>query len=132
MNKSYVTMEQKLCCVCGKEYDTNALLLDRRLKPVFDMHTTTGYGLCPDDQKKYDEGYLALVVSDESRSTFTNGKLTQAGAYRTGVVIHIRRSVALRVFKGLNACTLPMVFINQEVAEHLSKLTKGGKDVEQT
>ena len=34
MEKSYVTMEQKQCPVCGKIEDTGSLLLDKRLRKI--------------------------------------------------------------------------------------------------
>ena len=69
MNKSYVTMEQHICIICGKEFDTGALLLDKRLRKQFDQHTTTGIGMCPEHKKLHEEGYIALVGIDVSKST---------------------------------------------------------------
>lgn len=40
--KSYVTLEQKICVVCGRSYDTGSLLLDKRLRERFEHHTITG------------------------------------------------------------------------------------------
>lgn len=48
MDKSYVTLA--VCPICQKE--TGSLLLDRRLKPVFEMHTTTPEP-CDNCRKKY-------------------------------------------------------------------------------
>ncbi len=49
-DKSYVSLEQHVCLVCGHAYDTGNLLLDKRLRASMQRHTTTGMGLCPDDQ----------------------------------------------------------------------------------
>ena len=47
MDKSHVSMERRVCRVCGREYDTGAILLDRRLKKSMDRHTLTGGGFMP-------------------------------------------------------------------------------------
>ena len=41
MNKTYVTIEQNVCPVCGKTFETGALLMDDRLQDKFEMHTLT-------------------------------------------------------------------------------------------
>ena len=46
MEKSYVTLEQHVCPVCLKTFDTGNLLLDDKLRDVFKKYTVTGYGLC--------------------------------------------------------------------------------------
>jgi hypothetical protein len=89
MSKSHVTMEQHKCAVCGKDYDTGALLLDTRLGKRFEMHTVTGWGLCPEHQKLYDDGYVALVGADLAKSKLlSNGNCTPEGAWRTGECKH--------------------------------------------
>ena len=91
--KSYVTMEQKVCKVCTEKYDTGALLLDKRLKEVFDTNTTTGWGMCPTCETAKANGYIALVGIDPDKSdinTDTN-TLKPKDAYRTGVIVHIRQ-----------------------------------------
>ena len=86
MSKSYVSVEQHQCFVCGKTYDTGAILLDKRLQESMERTTVTATGLCQDDQKKKDEGYIALIGADEA---------TQR---RTGDVLHIRAEVWPRIF----------------------------------
>lgn len=49
MDKSYVTLE--ICPICQK--DTGTILLDRRLKDTFEMHTMNPTHVCDDCQKKY-------------------------------------------------------------------------------
>lgn len=93
--KSYVSLEQRVCLVCGATYETNSLLLDRRLKNSLEHHTVTGYGLCPEHEKMNDDGYLALIecANDSKRE-----RLEAHEANRTGRVAHIRREVAKRLF----------------------------------
>lgn len=49
MDKSYVTLV--LCPICQKE--SGELLMDRRLKPTFEMHTTVPTSVCKKCKKKY-------------------------------------------------------------------------------
>lgn len=40
--KSHVGMESKISIVCGQQYDTGAILLDRQLRESLDQHNVTG------------------------------------------------------------------------------------------
>lgn len=118
MDKSFVTMEQKLCPICGKTHDSGALLLDKRMRNKFEMHTVTGYDLCKECDAKNKEGYIALVVIDPEKSKPKDGKLNTENAYRTGGVIHMKRDAAARMFKDI-PIELPMIFIDIELGEKL-------------
>lgn len=98
MEKSYVTMEQNLCVVCGKTFDSGAILLDTRLRNRFDMKTLTGWGMCSEHTKLRDEGYVALIGCDESLSTLeANGNLKPNDAYRTGSIVHLKEKAWKKV-----------------------------------
>lgn len=118
-DKSYVTLEQHRCVICGKDFNTGALLLDKRLRARFDMHTLTGMGLCPEHQKLYDDGYVALVECDEQRSGLRPDAKTlrPEDAYRTGNIAHIRVSAWPNIFNSpvptKDDKVLPMVFIDR-------------------
>lgn len=118
MTKSYVSMEQKVCVVCGMTYDTNALLMDRRLKDSMEQHTITGYGACPEHQKLADEGYVALVAA-----TSTNTTETVESANRTGEVAHLRKQLFEDMFNTtLVPKRFPMVFVEPEVISRLKEM----------
>ncbi len=89
--KSYVSMEQKLCPVCGETHGTNAILLDRRLRPSMERDTVTGYALCLKCQKLKDDGFIALIVCKNQPT-----KLEEAD--RTGEIIHLKKSVCDKMF----------------------------------
>jgi hypothetical protein len=123
-DKSYVTLERNVCRVCGRPFDTGALLMDQRLRNRFEMHTVTGWGMCPDDQKKYDEGYIALV---EAKNPPVDGTIKPEDADRTGVVIHVRESAFKNIFSNLQSrnkdgVMLPMAFIDHGVVEKLMEI----------
>lgn len=124
MEKSYVSMERKMCPVCGKEFDSGAILLDRRLKNSMERYTTTGYDMCEEHTKLWKDGYMALVVIDDtkSKSTFDSRipekdrvqRVKMEDAHRTGEIIHMKSVVFAELF---NAPVQPMVFIDTKAAE---------------
>lgn len=99
-HKSFVSLEQHLCTVCGRHFDTGHLLLDKRLRPSMTHHTTTGWGLCHEHQKLFDEGFVALIECDPERSGVLAGstRLEPERAYRTGRVAHLRREAFTQMF----------------------------------
>lgn len=116
MSKSHVSIEQKLCTVCGASFDTGTLLFDKRMLDTLEMHTTTGYGLCPEHQKLFDDGYLACVAVDESKSKRQpNGNMRPADAWRTGEVAHLRREAVARIFTVHIPEDLPVIFCEPAV-----------------
>lgn len=121
-DKSYVTMEQHACLVCGKPFDTGALLLDRRVRPIFDRHTVTGWDLCPEHKKLHDEGYIALVGIDPAKSDGANHNSVKPGdAWRTGEIAHLRRSVFPNIFS-VPLPDGPMIFVDSGVIERLKAI----------
>jgi hypothetical protein len=105
--KSYVTMEQQVCPVCGVTHDTGALLLDCRLYKTFDLHTTTGYGLCAKCKQLHEDGFVALVECTGGR----DGMKVHEGN-RTGTIAHLKRSVLSQVFNMPIDPKLPMIFVD--------------------
>ena len=88
--KSFVSIAQNQCIVCGHLFYTGELLLDKRMQNSMEVHTCTGQGLCPEHQELYDQGYVALVeVSNQKDDGSTT--LKQEDAVRTGRIIHVRR-----------------------------------------
>lgn len=120
MDKSYVTLEQNVCQICGKPFDTGAILLDKRLKDRFDHKTVTGYGICPDDQAKIDDGFLALVEVNEPENGRKN--LKQEEADRTGNIAYIKRHVAKEMFNINIPDNLPLLFVDGKVIAMLESM----------
>jgi hypothetical protein len=125
--KSHVSMEQQVCIVCCKAYDTNAILLHKQLRPVLDRHTVTGWGMCPEHQKLKDEGYVALIEIDEAKSTPSvghnpHGQIQPNDAYRLGRVVHVRVSAWDNIFKGQPVPLHRVTFVESAVVDMLEKL----------
>lgn len=124
-DKSHVSLEQRVCLVCGVRFDTGSLLLDRRLRASLAHHTTTGWGLCAEHQKLADNGFLALVECDPQRS----GPLSSVGgmepgqAYRTGRLAHLKREAFAWVFNVPIAVDQLVVFVEPGVIDRLQAMT---------
>jgi hypothetical protein len=121
-DKSYVTLTQHRCIVCGIEYDTGEIMVDMRLRNTFEHHTLTGNGLCPEHKKLHEDGFVALVETDPTKSKPHGDRMNPEDAYRTGVLIHLRRTVARDIFNTDIPDDLPMMFIDPEVTELIKKM----------
>lgn len=124
-DKSYVTMEQKTCFVCGNSYDTGAILLDTRLRERFDRFTTTGLGMCPEHKKVIDDGYVILIGCDASKSEPKDGAHTvdPKKAYRTGSLAYIKPELYRQMFT-LDLPPNKVAFSDQSVIEYLEEMKK--------
>ena len=91
-DKSHVTMETRNCVICGCQYSTGAVLLDRRLRPIFERETCTGWGMCDAHVQAVKEGMIGLIEIDESKSDLQpDGTIPLNGGYRTGRVVLVNR-----------------------------------------
>lgn len=122
MDKSYVTMEQNVCTVCGCVYDTGSILLDQRLRNKFDRQTITGWGMCEEHAKLRADGYVALVAIDEQKSQIMSSDKTAKPdqVYRTGPIAHVKEEA----FFGIFSMDIPdkgVVFCQPEVIEMLQQ-----------
>ena len=95
MEKSYVTLEQHVCPVCLKTFDTGNLLLDDKLRDVFEKYTVTGYGLCEEHKKVVEDGYVILVEVMEPPKKGQD-------PYRTGNTAYLKRHVAKDIFPDID------------------------------
>lgn len=123
-SKSHVSMERHICLICATEYDTGAILLQRRLRPCLERYTVTGWGLCPEHQRLFEDGFVGLVECDPARSVIqaTDERVDPSSAYRTGRIAHLKREVFSKFFNVQIATTLPCVFVEPLVMEKLEAL----------
>jgi hypothetical protein len=99
MEKSHVSMEQKLCPVTGVTWDSGAILLDKRMKQSMERYTTTGMEICPEVKERIKEGFIPMVEADPKKSeTLPNGNMNPKGAYRTGRVFYLKVEAFKRMF----------------------------------
>lgn len=118
MNKSYVSLEQAQCPICGNIFDTGSLIMDTRLRERFEMHTVTHNKLCKDCKKLKDDGFIALVEVTNGQAGKT---LKPNDANRTGQIAHIKRAVWSKVF-GSEPPDLDMVFVEKGVIAKLMEM----------
>lgn len=119
MEKSHVSMEQHVCPICGKVYDSGAILLDRHLRKSMEMHTVTGYHRCEDCKKMDKDGFVALVEVSNSGSDKT---LKIENAQRTGQILWLKKSAADQLFNV--PVTTPMLFIDKEAAIKIREMVE--------
>lgn len=116
--KSHVSVEKKLCPICGAIHDTG-ILLDTRLRDSLESSTLTGYEICPEDQQKLDNGYIALIGAVDENSN--KSKLQLEEANRTGDIVWLRRTVAEQIIN-VDLENLPFVFCDPQVVEYFKNL----------
>jgi len=120
--KSHVTMEQAICPICCKSEDTGNILMDTRLRQRFEMKTVTGWELCKEHKKLYDDGFIALVEVDPNKSTApVAGKVKDpSDVYRTGVICHMKRHVFLELFGMGYPNDIPLCFVEIGVVQSIN------------
>lgn len=125
-DKSHVSLEQRICQVCGAAFDTGSVLLDKRLRASMESRTTTGWGLCPEHQKMFAEGFIALIEFDPLRSGQPKDgmRLNAEKAFRTGRIAHIKRSAFNAVFNVAIDAHQACVFIEPGIIERLQAMRK--------
>lgn len=118
-DRSHVSLETHICKVCGAQFETGALLLDKRLRPHMERTTTTGWGMCPEHQRLADEDYIALIEIKNMAADF----MELEKADRTGRIMHMRRAKAAEMFN----VPIPkeIAFIDKELFDLLFSLVPG-------
>lgn len=129
-DKSHVSLEQRVCLVCGSTFDTGAILLDKRLRQNLERHTVTGWGLCPEHERLFQEGYVALVECDPQRSggAPSSGSMKPEQAYRTGRLAHLKHETFANVFNVPVAAVQPCVFVEPGVIDYLQAMVEPASD----
>jgi hypothetical protein len=119
MEKSHVTMAYKICKITGEKFD-DGLLLDKRLKKVFERETCAGFGISPRAQKMIDKGYIALVGIDPERSSYNNeDHVKPSDVWRTGDLIWMKRDAFEGSFDTSGKNIQEMVFCTPDMIEEL-------------
>jgi hypothetical protein len=129
-NKSYVSMENKVCPACGKQHNHDCgILIDKRLKDSMSRTTVTSFGLCEEHAKLCEQGYIHLVAIDESKSEISaDGTIKPQDAYRTGEIIHMKREVFHNFFG--DSPIQEVVFVDKNIINFLENVLKKTKKEE--
>ena len=90
MNKSYVSMENFICPICGKQHDDGAgILMDMRLKDSFEATTIVGYKFCEEHKLMIAEGKsIFLIESTEDNFNGLTGRTLQIKIEAVGNLIN--------------------------------------------
>ena len=109
----YCNAEHKSLNKNGKTIILNAhhlLSKDIKNSPLkYDIRN--GVTLCPEHQKLYDDGYIAMLVVSNEETEGT--KLSVHNAKPTGTLIHIKKNVAEEFFD--IKISVPMIYISREL-----------------
>lgn len=94
------------------------------MRNSLEKHQITGAGLCPEDQQKYDDGFIALVGVDPEKSHGAGKTLKMENAHRDGNIVHVKMSVWDEIFDSplpINSDNkpLPLVFVDGKVIDML-------------
>ena len=127
MDKSFVSMEKKLCVVCGHKYETNSLLMDKRMIDSMERYTVTGWGMCPEHQDSKDKGLIALIGCDPEKSDITDGYIQMGGASRTGTIGFMKADVFTKVFSS-PAPKQGFIFCDDALIDRLLETQEGKKE----
>lgn len=116
MSNDFVAKGIATCPVCGQEH-MGSILIKKRLggKPLEDQKT--GYKLCEEHQKIFDDGFVSLVEIDESKSKPEEGVF-----WRTGNIVYLKREIFDEMFDIELKPEMPMCHIDQEVFQVLEKM----------
>lgn len=119
-------MAKKICDVCGVVHEFNTeILIHKQLKDIDPDKTITGYGLCEEHQKLFDEGYIALVAANVLASEVKNGIVKREDTQPTGELAHVRRTVFNKMFDTQVDDGLPLVYVEPEVIKMLTQQLSG-------
>ena len=124
MTKSHVGMEYLMCTVCGTQFESGAILLDRRLRNSLERHTLTGWGTCPEHQAQLDDGYCHLI---ECNNTHTGETIKPEDADRTGKLLTIKRAFLAQV---LNIEPAPIMFVDPEAAAAVERIFNRAREAQ--
>ena len=131
MEKSHVTLETAVCPVCGREFETGRLLLDRLLRKRFHMRTATGYDLCEEHRKQAEDGYIFLIACKNRPDAGRDAFASPGDAKRTGEFCAIRRTAAEQLFQDsdmfqtVNFCEPVVMDFLRSIAEQYMEASHG-------
>lgn len=122
----FVAIAKHMCPVCGKTHTHNSeILLHKQLKSI-PQDIVTEYGLCEEDQAKFDDGYVALIeVDNEHTNNPKQDKLKLENANRIGTITHIRRHVLDQIINSPIPEDQELMFIDAEAMIKIQQILEG-------
>jgi hypothetical protein len=114
MSKSHVSVENKICPICGVQHSHGcAVLLDPKLRDTLERDLVTGLGLCKEHDDLHLKGRICFVA-------VSNGgpNLMPSTAKRTGEIAHVTPEFYAHAFKG-DPPTVPFVYCDPDMIARL-------------
>jgi len=86
--------------------------------------------LCPEHEKLFAAGYVALIECDPERSHMRSGavRVMPEQAYRTGQIAHLKREAFGKAFNVPIAADQSCVFVEPGVIERLQTMVEPASD----
>ena len=135
-DKFAVSLVNLACPIClgtsEAEIVLNTKLTKKAADEVKDLHNkTVGLGKpCADCKQQLDNGFIALVEVDSSKSGLTDedtvSTLSQENAYRTGNMAWLKRDVANQLFKA--EIKTDLAFVQQGVIDSIKAMVVNDED----
>lgn len=126
---SYVSVATKACIICGTEYESGEILLDKKMKDKLERTTCTGLGApCPTCDKKYKDKFVLIGVSDDDANV-EGERLDAAEVNRTGMVVGIPNELAKEMFGDVHS---PIGFMGEGELKKLTDYLVGNGAKENT
>lgn len=128
MDNDFVAMAEHICPICGCKHTHNTeVLIDKHLREIPEDKRVTGYGLCEEHQKLFDDGFVALIPVTNIPTEDTNATLNFNDADRIGGFIHLRKTVFNDIFNTEVSAEQELVFVDKEVCDMLIKMNENTK-----
>lgn len=120
---SYVALNNNICPICGKKDES--ILMDMKLRDnAFDKKTVESNYICENCLGYIDNGMIALIGIDPSKSGNANNNLIKAEeAYRTGEFLFMKREAAENMIN-FSIGDHYILFCDQKVIEMLKNKYK--------
>lgn len=128
MDNNFVAMAEHICPVCGIKHTHNTeILLDKRMREIPENKRVTGYGLCEEHQKLFDDDFIALIPVNNAPTKDSKATLNFNDADRIGGFIHLRKHVFNSIFNTQISAEDELIFIDKEVCDMLIKMNENTK-----
>lgn len=121
--KESIVLGIHLCPICLKKHDSGETLIHKALRDIPKDKRLTGYSLCDEHKKTKEEGLMALIGADKSKSRVNpDGSIQFEGAHRTGQYMMVPGVLTTELFNGFEYTGQEFIFVDPEVLDWLMSL----------
>lgn len=120
-DKSFQSLEQSTCIVCGCKCESDLGKMDAQLRDLVQQLGIAKCSLCPACRAFRDQGFIALVECDPEKSgnPKTGQRLMPEEVHRTGLIILVDEETFTAVFQKPALSRMPCVYVPPGVIQRL-------------